>query len=69
MDMVKELAEARNSPWISRGERLPENDYDHQVLIMFNDGHMTLSDGGTVHDDENISLWKELSTSLTHPKL
>jgi len=39
---------------------MPPNDYDYRILVQFNDGHITFSDGGTVHDNEAISLWKDL---------
>lgn len=61
MDFKIELVKARTERWICRSEAMPPNDYDHPVLIQFNDGHLALSDGGTVHDDKNISLWKNLA--------
>ncbi len=58
MDFKKELVKAKDIQWISR-DTLPKKDYNHAVLVQFNDGHLDLSDAGTVHDDTNISLWKE----------
>ncbi|RLI66887.1 MAG: hypothetical protein DRO67_00550 [Candidatus Asgardarchaeum californiense] len=60
MDFMQELIKAQSNEWHARDEMMPKNDYNHPVLVQFNDGYLALSDGGAVHDDKSISLWKEL---------
>ena len=58
--IVKALKDTQHLKWHSRHDSMPPNDYDYRILIQFNDGHITFSDGGSVHDNEAISLWKDL---------
>lgn len=60
-DIGQALVRSVAEDWQDR-QNPPPNDYDYTIIIMFNDGHVSLSDGGTFHDDKNISLWKENST-------
>ncbi len=43
------------SKWIKCTDELPPNDDDFEVKIMFTDGYIALSDGGTVCRDIEIS--------------
>ena len=56
-DMAKALVSAVDNKWHDR-DTPPPNDYDYKIIIMFNDGYISPSDGGTFHDDKSISLWK-----------
>jgi len=58
--VIKALKNSHHIKWSDRHVCMPVNDYNHKVLVQFNDGHIAISDGGSVHDNEAISLWKEI---------
>jgi len=60
IELARQLSNLTQIKWVSRHDILPPNDYDYPVLIQFNDGKLALSNGGTVNDDKNISLWKDI---------
>ena len=58
--IIKALKAAQHLKWHRREKQMPPNDYDYKILVQFSDGYITISDGGTVWDDEQISKWKKL---------
>ena len=55
--------------WVKPTDRMPPNDYDYPCYIKFlDDGHESLSDGGTIHDTVKVFeiLWKEKENHETH---
>ena len=49
---------------------MPPNDYNYSVMIVFYDGFETISNGGTVHDDNSIVdsqiiYWKPINKDKT----
>ncbi len=67
------FGEAVKSDWIKSSNKLPPNYFECRIFIRFHNGHVALSDGGTVNEDftagvKQIESWMYLHNATKYIK-